>query len=352
MLDKTTIVGWVDELGQGLGVRESISWTHLVERLRPDEFEKCIQLIARQLLLPISIKLVKTSEFSSTELSPTDSSGCGTQYITAQVGIPNDLPLWGSAALKGFPIIVRISPTCGDDYSAWITIVSHELAHVLLHSLRHPQADNEPFTDSTAMVLGFSEIMRKGRKQKSARVVSVREDELPEQTLGYLSDEEFEWAYERIRQLREQHRDLKRCVLSDTRTARMLADTCGKMLFKFSRYLAYIDRNPPAAMKKQDATKVVAMHQAGYAEDIQQVVGAANAELAEALKSLDVLDHYSKQSLTKLNDISTRVSGLRQKLEKGKQSLADDTRTLGKYVSIFHKLRIATMKVESAERRA
>lgn len=67
--------------------------------------------------------------------------------------------------------------------------MAHELSHVLLYSLMHPQKDNEFYTDLVAMLLGLSQVIEKGRKIKKVRELG---DMTETQIIiyGYLSDDE------------------------------------------------------------------------------------------------------------------------------------------------------------------
>jgi Zn-dependent peptidase ImmA (M78 family) len=66
--------------------------------------------------------------------------------------------------LNNFPINVWISENCKDKPETFMTIMAHELSHVLLHSLRHKEMDNEIYTDITAILLGFSVVIKKRKK--------------------------------------------------------------------------------------------------------------------------------------------------------------------------------------------
>ncbi len=83
-------------------------------------------------------RLGNTEGFRSSGLSRTDWTGRGVDGITAQVSIPDYLPLYGSVALAGYPISVRVSENCLERPETFLAIMAHELSHVLLRSLCHP----------------------------------------------------------------------------------------------------------------------------------------------------------------------------------------------------------------------
>jgi hypothetical protein len=102
--------------------------------------------------------------FSSTHLVKTDSKGRGVAAITAQVSIPSYLPFYGSAGMVNYPIRVQVRENCNEHPMTFVSVMAHELSHVVLHSMRHNERQNEFYTDLTAMMLGFSDVMKLGRK--------------------------------------------------------------------------------------------------------------------------------------------------------------------------------------------
>ncbi len=173
-------------------------------------------MIARQLDLPIGINIItvpndyraqnSSNRFDSRDLAKVHPHGLGNEGIIAQVNIPGSLPFYGSSTLIDYPIDVKVSENCRKSPGVFIMIMAHELSHVLLYSLRHPQKDNELYTDLLAMMLGFQTIFRNARKitttQKqhdfmSPTIITITV------TYGYLSDEQFNFAYNKINSILE-----------------------------------------------------------------------------------------------------------------------------------------------------
>ena len=103
----------LDELITWFGVKEEVPFHDLAVLLREKNTEGCVQEIATQLTLPIRINLSyvpedfrpdNTDGFRSSSLSRTDWTGRGIESITAQVSIPQNLPMFGTSALQGLRI--------------------------------------------------------------------------------------------------------------------------------------------------------------------------------------------------------------------------------------------------------
>src|SRR5439155_7935618 len=95
-----------------------------------------------------------------------------------------------------------------------ITILAHELSHVLLHSLRHPERESEVFTDLVPLVLGFGEIVERGRTVESVTHESGG-TRTTTTTYGYLSDRDFSFAVGRVRSLLSERAKRKLQLLKD-----------------------------------------------------------------------------------------------------------------------------------------
>ena len=150
-LTNTDATNALDELIACLGVREEMPYHDLVALLQKKDPEGCVQEIATRLGLPIRISLsyvpkdfrpATANRFRSSALGRTDSTGRGIEGITAQVSIPHDLPMFGSSDLEGFPIRVRVSESCYAHPETFVTMIAHELSHVLLASLWSPHKDS------------------------------------------------------------------------------------------------------------------------------------------------------------------------------------------------------------------
>jgi hypothetical protein len=163
----------IDELVAFFGVKEETACQDLLRLLANGDAERCVQQIASRLGLPVEIKLSyvpkdfkpgDTNAFDTKQLARTDWTGRGVEGITAQVAIPEALPMYGTLALEGYPILVRVSENCLECPATFIALMAHEMSHVLLRSVMHPQKDNELYVDLVPILLGFGDIISSGRK--------------------------------------------------------------------------------------------------------------------------------------------------------------------------------------------
>jgi hypothetical protein len=237
-IDDNYILQAAKELINTLGVKKPIQEIEIINHIRSGKIQEAIEQIARYLGLPVRInisfvpkgyKSSRKSGFESSQLSRTDSEGRGLNSIVAQVSIPKNMPLYGTRELDNLPINVVISEDCNKEPIAFMAIMAHELSHLVLYSLWHKEKENEFYTDLTAMVLGFNEVMAKGRKvvtqTRTGNVVQTLTI-----TYGYLSDEQFVLAQGEIRGLLETATKL-------TNRHSKKVDMCKSQMSSFSRLL-------------------------------------------------------------------------------------------------------------------
>ena len=182
----------LNELIPTFGVKESIEPKKFISLIRSKKVKEGIKEIALSLGLPIQINISYVPRgyrpdnkdvFQSTQLVKTE-IGRGSEGITAQVTIPSDLPMYGASRMVNFPINVRLSENCADNPETLISVMAHELSHIVLHSIFHKEKENEFYTDLTAMLLGFADIMKIGRKV-------IKTSSEYERVVGY----EFQYSY-------------------------------------------------------------------------------------------------------------------------------------------------------------
>ena len=129
--------------------------------------------------------------------------------------------------------------------------MAHELSHIVLRSLWHKERNNEVYADLTAMILGFSRVMKKGRKIKETQPVGTRNHVIYSETVtktlmttyGYLSDDQFKLASDKIDGILKKYRTS--CRDSKEKLMRRLTDyekqilIYGRQLFKFGKFIDY-----------------------------------------------------------------------------------------------------------------
>ena len=89
----------------------------------------------------------KWKKISDTPQALAEIIGMGAMFRTWTVFQNNGQPephRWGD-----FPLDFD----CADNPATFIYTIAHEMAHIVLHSLSHPEKRNEVYTDITAMML-------------------------------------------------------------------------------------------------------------------------------------------------------------------------------------------------------
>jgi len=128
MLERVTIkdiTTAIDDLADWFGFKEKVRLKRPLVLRKETDFVSTIEEIADKLGLPIRINLSSVSEqqttgtskenkFVSKSMVTTDEVGRGVGSITAQVSIPQNLPLYGTLELKDYPIMVKVSENCDE----------------------------------------------------------------------------------------------------------------------------------------------------------------------------------------------------------------------------------------------
>ena len=362
-IDNKYIDNAIDELVNLLGVKEEIPKEIIHRPFRTGNIKRCIENIANYLGLPIIVKLSYVpskyvaqnsgNKFESAALAKTDSTGRGVQSITAQVSIPSCLPLYGSSELQNFPIAVKISDNCPEHPETFMGIMAHELSHILLHSLWHKEKDNEFYVDLTAMALGFSTVMKIGRKVVETKV-GTKENIFSTETLtttltttyGYLSDEQFNFAFSKIGKLLEQNAYPKKILLQKVAIYREQLTSYKKEFSKFKKLVEYVDRNRDKRIKREDAARIVQFHQLNYADELTEVVRGNERKLKEINGFCMGFVHYTHQKLSSLrrldDEMDTSISNLGRHLDL----LSHDVSMLTKYAGFIYKIKLAWLSTK------
>jgi hypothetical protein len=206
VVDNKYIDNAITALMGTIGVKETADSQAIASLVRSRKVKEAVTEIAKHLGLPIEVNLSYVSNeyradakdgFHTHHLVKTDSQGRGTNSITAQVLIPSYLPFYGSTGMVNLPITVRVRENCAEHSMTFVGLMAHELSHIVLHSMRHSEKQNEFYTDLTAMMLGFRESMALGRKVVT-HSYKERTTTINTTTYGYLSDSNFEFAAQKI----------------------------------------------------------------------------------------------------------------------------------------------------------
>jgi len=347
-IDNTYIENAIVSLERTIGVKDQVDDQRLTSLLASNKVKECITEIARYLGLPIQVDLSyvpkgyrsgSTDNFSTTNIVKKAQGGSGSQGITAQVLIPEWLPLYGTPGFENFPIRVKISEDCTDSPTTFITVMAHELSHVVLHSFRHKEKDNEVYTDLTAMMFGFSAVMNSGRKiVKTTQYFGGTETQTT--TYGYLSDEQAAFAYGRIEWILSKYWEQRVVLMQEVTKLENMAKEGKKTMAQFQKYLAYVDRNLNQKMSQEDAYRICAFHQAGYTDEFEQVARRTETELQRVNTFLANLNHYNESLLGTIKQYEERVQAVAGDLASKQHELRGDAAVLKRHVSFVYRLKV------------
>lgn len=341
-VDNKYIDSAIDDLVHLVGVKECISNGLLWQLLREGKTKDCVEGIANYLGLPISVVLsyvpsvypgttVPGHGFVSQELAKTDSTGKGVESITAQVSAPDNLPLFGSSNLRNYFVTVRVSDNVANHPWTFMAMMAHELSHILLRSLQDREWDNEVYTDIASMLLGFNEVVNRGRT-----VVEQDSNVTRTTTYGYLSDTGFSYAYQKISRLLETNCELKKGIVQKIEQLRSLLVRLKKSISKFKQYIEFIDTSPRKRIRGYDAQQIVSLHQPRYVKKFEDFVSASEARLQKC-RYYEAIKHYQHNWHTGMED---ELNQLTHEAKRVAKSLEKDLRVLKKNMSFRWRLRI------------
>ena len=335
-----TVQQGVDELEDFFGVREPVSANFLGRLHAAGQLESLIAAIAKEMKLPVAFKLSvisKDTRFQSHYLARTDRSGRGMEGIEAQVAVPSNLPLFGSAELRRYPISVLITPafrTATPETA--ITILAHELSHILLHSLRHPERDSEVFTDLVPIVLGFAEIVQRGRTVSSV-TYDGEVTHTTTTTYGYLSDADFSFALRRVNSLLSQRQESKVNLLEDVASLGFLARRATAALTRFGQLKQHLDTKL-GSIRKADAGRIVAVHAAAYTADIEGAIRSALDVADKAGFFGEAVREYPKHTLAEMRGYQRLCAGAASRLHRAFVQLRTDVSILARNCGYRYRL--------------
>lgn len=345
----------IDELTTLLGVKEEIAPETILNIYRSQSAALSIEHMAGYLGLPIKVNIVMVSatygqkdgiHFTTRGLANTDDTGKATESITAQVLIPGHLPFYGSELLRGFPMTVRISDDCYKDPISFFSIMAHELSHVVLHSLLSPHKENEVYTDLAAMILGFSSVMKDGRK-----VVKVDQQAYHPNpttttttttttTYGYLSDEDFHFAFDKIGAIRAGKGASKAKLLGKLRVYAEVVSSYQRQLRAFGMFLKYLDNNVSRNVHKSDVLRIVELHQVDYVERLNRVLDGHQLDLKKIDTLCGELVHYTPGNLESLGVALKKTDASISELRHEVQLLDSDVTVLKRNVGFFYRQKV------------
>ena len=351
-IDEKYISNAVDELTRVIGVKEFVNKDRLYSLVHQNKINECILEIARYLGLPIRINLSFISDsysrsdnsFSSQNLVTTNQHGRGNGGVVAQVSIPSYPPLYGTESMKNMLINIKVSEGSKRVASAFVAVMAHELSHIVLHCLYHKEKDNEYYTDITAMMLGFNDVVSDGRvivTTDTKHFGNQTQTTTHTTTYGYLDNDQFYFANQKIRLLINKHREEKRNCSKKVKTFKAFIEKNKKMLVRFKSALQYVDAHSPKSMTAIEGGWVVNLHHPEYLTGFDSSIKSAEKILIKSKDFISELDLYNGNTLGALNQLMREIDTSYVDMDKKSIQIANDTRLLKRYLSFFNKIKLS-----------
>ena len=347
----------LNELIPVLGIKEFIDHENLVGLIGSKKIKKAIKEIALYLGLPVKINISYVPKgyrpnsndgFQSTHLVKTDKNNRGTSSITAQVSIPSNLPFYGSQGMVNFPINIMLSENCAEQPATLIAVMAHELSHIVLNSLWHREKENEFYTDLTAMILGFANIMKIGRKVIETNVdselsglTSIKTTTTTNTTTyGYLSDDNFDFAFNEIKSVINNQKSAKNKLLKELEQFKKHLNKNKKLPFLFGKYLEYLDKNLDKKISQEDGNKIITFHQPNHTDAYLANIKKNEISLESLFKFTENLKNYTGKNIEIMQQYEKQLKLAYEELRKQYFLLQKDIDILKKYVSFFFKIKL------------
>jgi len=334
-IDNNYICKVINELASQIGIKEDIDPAPLLSLFHGKEIKKCVEKIAEYLGLPVSIDLSYAPQKQKYGLI--NEHGFGMK--AAEVYIPGNLPFYGNEGLRGFTIKVKLRDSCFRNEWSFLSIMAHEISHIVLHSISHQEKDNEFYTDITAMVLGFSEVMKNGRNVVE-RVERTLGTEEINKSYGYLSNNQLEYAYNKTRAILARNVNFKNEIIRKLSLQKELETKFRKRLDKFREWVEHLDKKPNIKMSEKDAVKIVAFHQPGYLDEFNSLIENSAKRRKDINDYCIKLKHYSQRNINLLQGMTEEIDQSITKLNNAYQRISDEIKTMKKYVGFWGGIRI------------
>jgi len=285
--------------------------------------------------------------FQSTHLVKTNWRGKGSSGIVAQVSIPSYLPFYGTPSMVNFPINVRLSENCEENPATLISIMAHELSHIVLCSMWHKKKENEFYTDLTAMLFGFAKVMKTGRRVVKKNTTTdfgifsnTTTTYTKTTTYGYLSDDNFNFAFHKIESALDRQKSTKNKQLKKLKQFKKQLGKTKKLFFSFEKYLEYLEKNLHKKISSKDGQKISAFYQPGYINNFHFVIRKNETILKNFLKFVESLKTYTARDIEIMQKYDTQLKSVNKELARQDFLLKKDINVLKKYVGFFHKLKL------------
>jgi hypothetical protein len=337
----------IHELISIFGVSENVS-LNIPFSFKKSDVGKYVKAVAMKMGMSIKVDISYVSKgyssssgtaFKSSQLARTDATGRGIESITAQVIIPENMPLYGSKDFNNNLINIRVSENCLEKPETFVTIIAHELSHVLLKSVRHPKANDEIYADLMPIILGFGEIVKVGRKVISYSFQGNREIKHTV-TYGYFTDSEFDVVVSTIMQIVTKRKNEKELILSKMSRLKEQCVALKDNLQKLKSFIGIVDMQHRKSINKQDNIRIVQMHSLDYFQDIELGISNYQKEFDSIKMHIQQLICYTNSSVKKMREYSDSLTNIGIALDEKCQVVKKDLEILKRNMRFLQRIKM------------
>jgi len=241
-----------------LGIHENLSSKKIYYWISKKEINEANKVISEHIGIPnpVYVEFIKGERLISSALTERENPS----FITAQIEIPSNLPIYGDPALKDIPIRIKLNNELKYKSKEVIScVLAHENTHLILDLLRYQRRYKEIDTDLASIVLGLGDLINKGRAHTDIRY-NLFYTEYRTETFGYLDDESFNYAYRKTRNLYNSYNKHKLDILKRIKNVIRLVEKSGKVYSRFKENFDWIVQNLNSIkFKSSDSPKFVEM---------------------------------------------------------------------------------------------
>jgi len=362
-MDNDISIEWINkktlELENSFGVKEPFDNSKIIDCLNHNNVDKAIHLIAEYLGLPIKITIEYVpndyqstnihNQFHSTHLTKFNTNNDSGGGIFAQVGIPSNIPFLFSNEFKNYPITIKINEDCKLHPKTFTTVIAHELTHVFLYSLKHAEKDNEFCTDLTAMILGFNNIFKDGRKlvtkteKKHDSISNTITTTTWTRTHGYLNDEQFNHAYNQISNILNTKRNHKKQFAKLFKKFNKQLENYQNTIVKISRYKTKLNLDKKPVISFEDASKATMFFQTGYMNKYDDIISQSKNEQKKIQFFLKNFNQYNDFQIKQISAFKNNLRKCLNQINNSNSEISSLLKILRNYVSLFNRIKISIL---------
>jgi len=348
-LDNEDVLKAADQLIPVIGVRELVNTQDLVIAAKRRDFTECVEKLAQKMGMQLRVNLTMVPKwhahssrsshksFKSTSLVYATDKEHGREGITAQVSIPDSIPLFGSGSLNGYPIDVAVSESCSNHPESFIAIMAHELSHILLSSLVSPYKDSELHTDLVPLLLGFRAIVAAGRNAIDRPSSSGNEKTVTK--YGYLNDSQFDAARFYIEKTVTKHNREKKKLRDGANRLQCLIDDTAALRKEHSVLMRIIDDKAPSKMRASDAKRIVEIHSSHPENGWETPLDSAKKEIIAVQKFTANSNLYTLHWTGELTKLEEKIESHFNTISYIYKHLSVDVTIMRRYAGLKYRLR-------------